>query len=84
MRPRWCKEDEALFAAATDGRNGTRYHLTAERVPAEGGGWDWTIWRPGDAPEAACHGCEPSAEAALRAAEAAVRHWDRATPGTFE
>lgn len=83
MRPRWCKEDEAFFAAVTAGRDGTRYHLTAERLP-RGDDWDWTVWRPGDAPEAACHGHEPSADAALRAAEAVVRHWDTAAPARVD
>ena len=74
MRPRWCKVDEAFFAAATAGHNGS-YHLTVEQLP-DHDGWDWTVWRPGEAPEVARHGQALSVEAALRAAEATVRHWD--------
>jgi RNA:NAD 2'-phosphotransferase (TPT1/KptA family) len=75
MRRGWRKVDEALFAAVINGSDRTRYHLIAERLPS-GSGWDWTVWRPGDAPEAARHGIAPTAAAAMRAAEAAVRDWD--------
>ena len=74
MRPRWCKVDEAFFAAAAAGHNGS-YHLTVEQLP-DHDGWDWTVWRPGEAPEVARHGQAFSVEAALRAAETTVRHWD--------
>ena len=63
MRPRWCKVDEAFFAAATAGHNGS-YHLTVEQLP-DHDGWDWTVWRPGEAPEVARHGQALSVEAAL-------------------
>jgi hypothetical protein len=81
MRRRWRKVDDALFAAVIGGRDGAQYHVIAERLP-NGDGWDWTAWRPGDAPAAARHGVVTSAVEAMRAAEAAVRHWDDATaPG---
>jgi hypothetical protein len=71
MRPRWCKVDEAFFAAATNGS----YRLTVEQLP-DNDGWDWIVWRPGEAPETSRHGHTLSAEAALRAAETTVQHWD--------
>jgi hypothetical protein len=37
MRPRWCKVDEAFFAAATAGHYGS-YHLTVEQLPDNDGG----------------------------------------------
>ena len=80
MRHGWCEVDEASFAAVAAGRNGSRYHLTAERLPGDDGRWDWTVWRQGEAPETARHGNELSAEAALRAAEAAVWDWDDTVP----
>ena len=83
MRHRWRKVDEALFAAAISGRDGARYHLTAEQLPGTDD-WDWTVWRPGDAPETARYGGTTSADTAMRAAEAAASHWDdRAAPASF-
>jgi hypothetical protein len=74
----WSKVDEALFAAVS-GRNGARYQLIAEQLP-DTDGWDWAVWRLGDAPAAARHGAAPSANTAMRAAEAAASHWDDRTP----
>jgi hypothetical protein len=42
-------------------------------------GWDWIVWRPGEAPETARHGHALSAEAALHAAETTVQHWEETT-----
>ena len=78
MRRRWRRADDALFAAVISGRDGTRYHLIAEQLPSDDS-WDWTVWRPGDAPTAARHGVAASAVEAMRAAEAAVRRWDDTT-----
>jgi hypothetical protein len=75
MRQRWRKVDGALFAAAIGGRDGAPYHLIVEQLP-NGSDWDWTVWRPGDAPEDARHGVARDAAAAMRAAEAAARDWD--------
>jgi hypothetical protein len=50
----WSKVDEALFATAISGRNGARYQLIAEPLP-DTGGWDWSVWRLGDAPATATH-----------------------------
>lgn len=72
---RWRKVDDALYASVFNGPNSARYHLIVERLP-NGRGWDWTVWRPGDAPEAARHGVAPSAADAMRAAEIAARQWD--------
>ena len=41
--------------------------------------WDWSVWRLGDAPDTARHGDAPSAQAAIKAAEAAASHWDDRT-----
>jgi hypothetical protein len=73
--PQWRQVDAALFAAVVGGRDDARYHLIVERLPS-GNDWDWTAWRPGDAPRAARHGVASSAAEAMRAAEAAVRHWE--------
>jgi hypothetical protein len=78
MRPQWRQVDEALFAAVGGGSNNARYHLIVERLP-RGSGWDWTVWRPGDAPADALHGVASSAADAMQAAEAAVRDWDAGT-----
>jgi hypothetical protein len=78
MRRIWRKVDKALFAAVIPGRDGVRYHLLAERLP-KSSDWDWTVWRPGDAPKFARHGDASSVEAAMRAAEAAVLEWDGRT-----
>jgi hypothetical protein len=78
----WSKVDEALFAA-TSGCNGARYQLIAEQLP-DTDGWDWAVWRLGDAPATARHGDAPSVQAAIKAAEAAVQHWDDAVaPGSL-
>jgi hypothetical protein len=79
----WSKVDEALFATAISRRNGARYQLIAEPLPHTDG-WDWAVWRLGDAPDTARHGDAPSAQAAIKAAEAAAQHWDdTGAPGSF-
>jgi hypothetical protein len=75
MQCGWRKVDEALFAAVTPGRQRTRYHLLAERLP-HADSWDWTVWRSGDAPKTTRHGDAPSCEVAMLAAEATLRQWD--------
>ena len=72
MSLEWSKVDEALFATAISGRNGARDQLIAEQLP-DTDGWDWSVWRLGDAPATARHGDAPSAQAAIKAAEAATR-----------
>jgi hypothetical protein len=67
--------NDMLFATLVAPRGHTCYHLIAERLPADDG-WDWTVWRPGDAREAARHGSAPDAATAMMAAEGAARHWD--------
>jgi site-specific recombinase XerC len=59
-----------------------RYHLIAERLPANDG-WDWTVWRQGDEPQASRHGYAPGAITAMAAAEGAAWHWQtRAATGS--
>lgn len=71
MRRGWRKIDDGLFAAAINDDAQIRYHLLVESLPNDSG-WDWTVWRPGDAPDAAHHGIASSAVEAMRAAERAV------------
>ena len=83
MSLEWSKVDEVLFATAISGRNGARYQLIAEQLPHTDD-WDWSVWRLGDAPDTARHGDAPSAQAAIKAAEAAAQHWDdTGAPGSF-
>ena len=72
----WRRVDDGLFAAVMKGGDQARYHLVVERLP-NASGWDWTVWRPGDAPDAARHGVAPSSAEAMRAAERAVGNWGR-------
>jgi hypothetical protein len=75
----WHNSDETLSATVVSG--GVCYHLIVEPLPQEDR-WDWTIWHPGDTPAAARHGDASSAEIAIQAAKAAIRHWDdNATSG---
>jgi hypothetical protein len=75
LRQPWSKAEDILSATLVARRSGARYHLIAERLPADNG-WDWTVWRPGDAPENSRHGYAPGATTAMAAAEGAVRHWE--------
>ena len=77
----WSKVDDALFAAIA-GRNGARYQLIAEQLPNTDG-WDWAVWRLGDAPATARHGDAPSVQAAIKVAESlAVRACARRARGS--
>jgi hypothetical protein len=73
----WHNVDDTVFATVASRHGGRRYHLLAERLP--GDGWDWIAWRAGDSPDAAQHGCAPSAKTAMAAAGGVVRHWDDST-----
>lgn len=75
MRRGWCKVDDGLFFVAIndDDNDQIRYHLLVESLPNDSG-WDWTVWRPGDAPDAARHGIASSAAQAMSAAEHAVEN----------
>jgi hypothetical protein len=75
LKQPWSKAEDILCATLVAPRGGARYHLIAERLPADNG-WDWTVWRPGDAPENSRHGYAPGATTAMAAAEGAVRHWE--------
>ena len=76
----WHNSDDTLSATVVSG--GVGYHLIVEPLP-RGDRWDWTLWHPGDALEAARHGDASSAEIAMQAAKTAVRHWnDNATSGS--
>jgi hypothetical protein len=75
LKPPWSKAEDILSATVMAGRNGARYYLVAERLPADDG-WDWTVWRQGDEPEASRHGYAPGAITAMAAAEGAARHWE--------
>ena len=64
----WRKADDAIFATLLARRGSARYHLIVERLPADDG-WDWTVWRRGDAPEHSRHGYSPGLVTAIAAAE---------------
>ena len=81
LKQPWSKAEDILCATLVARRGGARYHLIAERLPADNG-WDWTVWRPGDAPENSRHGYAPGVTTAMAAAEGAARHWEtRAAAG---
>ena len=71
----WTRVDGTLFATVVAGHGRARYHMIAERLPADNG-WDWTVWRPGDALDTARHGYAPGVVTAMAAAEGAARHWE--------
>jgi hypothetical protein len=83
MSLEWSKVDEVLFATAISGRNGGRYQLIAEPLP-DIDGWDWSVCAWVMAPATARHGDAPSAQAAIKATEAAAQIWDdTGAPGSF-
>ncbi len=69
----WRRADDAIFATLLARRGSARYHLIVERLPADDG-WDWTVWRRGDAPEHSRHGYSPGLGTALAAAEMVAEH----------
>jgi hypothetical protein len=73
LKQSWSKVEDIRSATLVARRGGARYHLIAERLPANDG-WDWTVWRQGDEPEASRHGYAPGAITAMAAAEGAARH----------
>ena len=82
LRQPWSKAEDILSATLVARPGGARYQMIAERLPADNG-WDWTVWRPGDAPENSRHGYAPGATTAMAAAEGAARHWEtRAATGS--
>ena len=81
LKQPWSKADDILSATLVARCGGARYHLIAERLPASDG-WDWTVWRQGDEPEASRHGYALGAIPAMAAAEEAAYHWEtRAASG---
>lgn len=74
----WSKAEDALYAAVQVGR-GQRYRLVIEPLPRRDG-WDWTVWRPGEAEESSRHGRASSVVGAMAAAEDAARHWEETEP----
>ncbi|HTI82470.1 MAG TPA: hypothetical protein VL614_18615 [Acetobacteraceae bacterium] len=73
LKSPWRKADDAIFATLLARRGGARYHLIVERLPTDNG-WDWTVWRRGDAPELSRHGYSPGLVTAIAAAEAVAQH----------
>jgi hypothetical protein len=69
LKSPWHKADDAMFATLDGRRGSARYHLIVEPLPADNG-WDWTVWRSGDAPEFSRHGYSPGLVSAIAAAEA--------------
>lgn len=75
----WYKAQNALFATVLIRPGQLRYRLIVEPLPRRDG-WDWTVWRPGDAEETARHGRASSVVSAMAAAEDAARHWEKIEP----
>ena len=75
LKQPWNKAEGILSATLVARCGGARYHLIAERLPASDG-WDWTVWRQGDEPEASRHGYASGAITAMAAAEEAAWHWE--------
>jgi len=75
LKQPWSKAEDILSATLVARSGGARYHLIAERLPANDG-WDWTVWRQGDEPEASRHGYASGAITAMAAAEEAAWHWE--------
>ena len=78
LKPVWNKADDTMYADLVAGRGKAHYHLVVERLPTDNG-WDWTVWRPGDAPELSQHGYAPGLITAMAAAEAVAKHWHAQT-----
>ena len=74
LKPSWNKADDTMYADLVSRRGQEHYHLVVERLPANNG-WDWTVWRPGDAPELSQHGYAPGLVTAMAAAEAVAQYW---------
>jgi hypothetical protein len=65
----WERSGGAYYATVTGSDGETRFHLVVE---SDGRRWDWTVWRPGEALQAARHGVAPTVQGAIRRAEAAA------------
>jgi hypothetical protein len=72
----WQKSGSTLFAAARSAEGLITHRLIVERLPSRIG-WDWAVWRPGDASDVSRHGRSNSAVTAMAAAEQAARCWTR-------
>ena len=74
LKPSWNKADDTLYANLVARHGLEHYHLVVERLPTNNG-WDWTVWRPGDAPELSRHGYAPGLATAMAAAEEVAQYW---------
>jgi hypothetical protein len=75
----WHKAENALFASVLAEPGQPRYRLIVEPLPKQNG-WDWTVWRPGEAEETSRHGRASSVVSAMTAAEGAATFRDTADP----
>jgi hypothetical protein len=75
LSPPCSEADNTFFATLVGRRDGALYHLIAERLPGDVG-WDWTVWRPGDACETARYGLASGVAMAIAAAQRAARNWE--------
>jgi hypothetical protein len=73
LKQPWSKAEDVLSATLVARCGGVRFHLIAERLPVNDG-WDRTVWRQDDEPEASRHGYAPGAITAMATAEGAARH----------
>jgi len=74
LKPGWNKADDTMYGNFHARRGQEHYHLVVERLPTNNG-WDWTVWRPGDAPELSQHGYAPGLLTAMAAAEEVAQYW---------
>jgi CheY-like chemotaxis protein len=72
----WQKSGGTLFAAMRSAEGAISHRLVVERLPSRNG-WDWAVWRPGEASDVSRHGRANSTVTAMTAAEQAARWWTR-------
>jgi hypothetical protein len=73
----WESDGAALFGTGLSAQGQVVYRLVVERLPS-GSGWDWSVWRSGDATKSISDGTALSDANAKADAEKAARAWDTA------
>jgi hypothetical protein len=71
----WTHKDERFLASTIIGRDGIRYHMTVERLPARD--WEWVAWRGDPAQQAVRRGVAQSSDVAASRATAARGRLER-------
>jgi hypothetical protein len=67
----WERDGDCFVAAVENDDGRPVWHLVVE--PLLSGGWDWTIWRPGDLAGTALRRPARTVQDAMQAAEQAAR-----------